>query len=106
MYNVKRVIGMAVSLCLGLILTSGPLCPEASAAAKEAKIGFALSMTGGAAAYGATQKKGAELAVDQINAAAGAEGTQDRCHFRRRCQRSRNRESTSLINLSMPTKWR
>lgn len=74
MYNVKRVIGMAVSLCLGLILTSGPLCPEASAAAKEAKIGFALSMTGGAAAYGATQKKGAELAVDQINAAAGAEG--------------------------------
>ncbi len=74
MYNVKRVIGMAVSLCLGLILTSGPLCPQASAAAKEAKIGFALSMTGGAAAYGATQKKGAELAVEQINAAAGADG--------------------------------
>ena len=47
---------------------------QAVAAAKEAKIGFALSMTGGAAAYGATQKNGAQLAIDEINAAAGAEG--------------------------------
>jgi branched-chain amino acid transport system substrate-binding protein len=35
------------------------------------KMGFVFSMTGGAAAYGATQKEGAELAVEQINAAAG-----------------------------------
>jgi branched-chain amino acid transport system substrate-binding protein len=34
-------------------------------------MGFVFSMTGGAAAYGATQKEGAELAVEQINAAAG-----------------------------------
>ncbi len=47
---------------------------QAVAAAKEAKIGFALSMTGGAAAYGATQKNGAQLAIDEINAAAGADG--------------------------------
>lgn len=34
-------------------------------------MGLVFSMTGGAAAYGATQKEGAELAVEQINAAAG-----------------------------------
>lgn len=41
------------------------------ALAKEAKVGCAFSMTGGAAAYGATQKNGAQLAMEQINAAAG-----------------------------------
>ncbi len=40
--------------------------------AETIKIGFVFSMTGGAAAYGATQKEGAALAVEQINAAAGA----------------------------------
>jgi len=39
--------------------------------AETIKMGFVFSMTGGAAAYGATQKEGAELAVQQINAAAG-----------------------------------
>jgi len=39
--------------------------------AETIKMGFVFSMTGGAAAYGATQKEGAELAVAQINAAAG-----------------------------------
>lgn len=39
--------------------------------AEAIKMGFVFSMTGGAAAYGATQKEGAELAVGQINAAAG-----------------------------------
>jgi branched-chain amino acid transport system substrate-binding protein len=38
------------------------------------KIGFVFSMTGGAAVYGASQKEGAQLAVDQINAAAGSSG--------------------------------
>lgn len=47
---------------------------SAHAAAVEAKIGFALSMTGAAAAYGSTQKNGAQLAVDEINAAVGNEG--------------------------------
>jgi len=74
MDNIKRFIGIAVSFCLGLLVSSGPLCPQSFAAMKEAKIGFALSMTGGAAAYGATQKKGAQLAVDEINAAAGMSG--------------------------------
>jgi branched-chain amino acid transport system substrate-binding protein len=41
-------------------------------AADSLKMGFVFSMTGGAAAYGATQKEGADLAVQQINAAAGS----------------------------------
>jgi branched-chain amino acid transport system substrate-binding protein len=40
--------------------------------ADKIKIGFVFSMTGGAASYGVSQKEGAQLAVDQINAAAGS----------------------------------
>lgn len=79
--KVKRFINMTATLCLGLLLVGGTFCPAASAAAKEVKIGFALSMTGGAAAYGATQKKGAQLAVDEINAAAGANGLKIKAIF-------------------------
>lgn len=81
MNNVKRFIGVTVTLCLGLMLVSGPFCVEASAAQKEVKIGFVFSMTGGAAPYGATQKKGAQLAVDQINAAAGTNGLKIKAIF-------------------------
>ncbi len=70
MHNVQRRVGMTFSLCMALIFISG----QVFAAAKEVKIGFALSMTGGGAAYGATQKNGIQLAVDEINAAAGSEG--------------------------------
>ena len=41
---------------------------SASAAERTVKIGAALSMTGPAAAYGATQKNGFLLAIDEINA--------------------------------------
>jgi branched-chain amino acid transport system substrate-binding protein len=70
MHNVQRRVGITFSLCMALIFISG----QVFAAAKEVKIGFALSMTGGGAAYGATQKNGIQLAVDEINAAAGSEG--------------------------------
>lgn len=40
--------------------------------ADKIKMGFVFSMTGGAASYGVSQKEGAQLAVDQINAAAGS----------------------------------
>ena len=44
-------------------LTAGPaLCAE------KFKVGIVFSMTGGAAAYGASQKEGAQLAIEQINA--------------------------------------
>ena len=46
------------------------ICNSVPAAEKEAKIGFAFSMTGGSAAYGDTQKKGAQLAIDEVNAKA------------------------------------
>ncbi len=62
----------AIVLALALGLTG--ICSRAPAAPKEAKIGFALSMTGAAAAYGETQKNGAQLAIDEINARAGKNG--------------------------------
>jgi branched-chain amino acid transport system substrate-binding protein len=63
--------GLSVASMAVLVLCGSA---PAIAAGKEAKIGLALSMTGGAAAYGATQKNGVQLAVDEINAAAGADG--------------------------------
>ena len=75
MRNIHYHSGLIASLCVALIFISGQMCTTVFAAAQEAKIGLSLSMTGGAAAYGATQKRGAELAADEINAAAGANGT-------------------------------
>ncbi|MGA2402749.1 MAG: ABC transporter substrate-binding protein [Syntrophobacteraceae bacterium] len=68
--NLKRP-----SLALALVLGLTWICSGAPAAAKEAKLGFAFSMTGAAAAYGETQKKGALLAIDEINAQAAHDGT-------------------------------
>ncbi|SPF38192.1 Amino acid/amide ABC transporter substrate-binding protein, HAAT family [Syntrophobacter sp. SbD1] len=65
----KRVFA-ALALILGLT----GIYSSAQASPKEAKIGFAFSMTGGAAAYGDMQKKGVQLAVDEINAQAGQDG--------------------------------
>jgi branched-chain amino acid transport system substrate-binding protein len=59
----RATVALAAALICGIT--------PAMAAGKEARIGFALSMTGGAAAYGATQKNGAQLAIDELNAAAG-----------------------------------
>jgi branched-chain amino acid transport system substrate-binding protein len=74
MNHVKRPIGILTTFFLALVLMFGQLCTKAFATSKEMKIGFVLSMTGSAAAYGATQKKGAELAVEEINSAAGSTG--------------------------------
>jgi branched-chain amino acid transport system substrate-binding protein len=65
-FSVLAITMLALVLALGTV--------PGFAAGKEAKIGFAFSMTAGAAAYGATQKNGAQLAIDEINAAAGADG--------------------------------
>ncbi|PIP36284.1 MAG: ABC transporter substrate-binding protein [Desulfobacterales bacterium CG07_land_8_20_14_0_80_52_14] len=57
----------SVVALLALALTAGPaLC------AGKLKIGIVFSMTGGAAAYGVSQKEGAQLAIEQVNAAAGS----------------------------------
>ncbi len=63
-----------VSAALVLVLGLTWVCCGAPAAAEEAKVGFALSMTGAAAAYGETQKYGALLAVDEINSQAAKDG--------------------------------
>lgn len=70
----KRLFQVGASVVATVSLTLALHGASAFAAGKEAKIGFALSMTGGAAAYGATQKNGAQMAIDEINAAAGADG--------------------------------
>jgi branched-chain amino acid transport system substrate-binding protein len=54
---------------ISVFLLSAIATPAFSAAIK---MGFVFSMTGGSAVYGASQKEGARLAVDQINAAAGS----------------------------------
>ena len=65
-------MGVLALSIISLAMTLGT--PPAAAATKEVRIGFAFSMTGGAAAYGATQKNGAQLAIDEINATAGQDG--------------------------------
>ncbi|MFA5904331.1 MAG: ABC transporter substrate-binding protein [Desulfobacula sp.] len=70
----KSHIWMGISVLMSLMLVLAVQAGVATAAGKEAKIGLAFSMTGAAAGYGATQKNGVQLAVDEINAAAGADG--------------------------------
>lgn len=71
----QKYFGIIKALVITLSLTlAASVSLAQTAQAKEAKIGFAFSMTGGAAAYGATQKNGAQLALDEINAKAGADG--------------------------------
>lgn len=65
--SVRTMIGVVAILFLLVTISTPAYCAGI-------KIGFVFSMTGGAAVYGASQKEGAQLAVDQINAAAGSSG--------------------------------
>jgi branched-chain amino acid transport system substrate-binding protein len=72
---------LALSLCVALLAACAPAtqaptpttapAPTAAAGASAlsgtAKLGFVFSMTGAGAVYGATQKNGAQLAIDEIN---------------------------------------
>jgi branched-chain amino acid transport system substrate-binding protein len=73
MLNFKRIVVICIAALVGMTLLPFTGMDAAVAAGKEAKIGLAFSMTGAAAGYGATQKNGVQLAVDEINAAAGAD---------------------------------
>jgi branched-chain amino acid transport system substrate-binding protein len=66
----RSIVGVALMTVFAMAAVGVP----AYGAGKEVKLGFALSMTGGAAVYGETQKNGAQLAIDEINAAAGQGG--------------------------------
>ena len=65
--GLERVIAIAV---VGLVASFG----IAQAQSKPIKIGQIIAMTGEAAESGKYHKQGAELAVDQINAAGGIKG--------------------------------
>jgi branched-chain amino acid transport system substrate-binding protein len=67
--SARILIGVVTSLFLFAAIA-------APASAASIKIGLVFSMTGGAAVYGTSQKEGAGLAIDQINAAAGSSGLQ------------------------------
>jgi len=58
MSTVRRALVVLLSMCVGV----------AQAADATARIGAALSLTGDAAVYGATQKNGILLAVDEVKA--------------------------------------
>ncbi len=62
--SVRTLIGVVTILFLLAAFATPAL-------AGDIKVGFVFSMTGGAAVYGASQKEGANLAIEQINAAAG-----------------------------------
>ncbi|HLZ71904.1 MAG TPA: ABC transporter substrate-binding protein [Dehalococcoidia bacterium] len=54
--------------------TAAGTAAAASGATKTVKLGAAFSLTGAAAQYGVTQKNGAQLAVEEINAAGTVPG--------------------------------
>jgi branched-chain amino acid transport system substrate-binding protein len=65
-------------LCLALIsLVMAP----AALAAKTVKVGFVYIMSGPFSTYGQFAKQGAELAVDEINAAGGINGHTVEAYF-------------------------
>jgi branched-chain amino acid transport system substrate-binding protein len=66
----KRFSYLLFAAAVAAAVTAAAVNPAFSA--DKIKMGFVFSMTGGAAVYGASQKEGAQLAVDQINAAAGS----------------------------------
>src|SRR5207248_10486769 len=68
---VTAVIAVLLAACGGTPSTQ----PSASTGPKaDIKVGLAISLTGAANIYGPSQQNGAKLALDQINAAGGADG--------------------------------
>lgn len=77
----KRILALAMALALTLGLLAGcaggakpgnSSTPSASGGITPFKLGGTGPLTGGAAIYGNAAKNGAQLAVDEINAAGGA----------------------------------
>ena len=105
MHKIKRSMWMGIVVLASFtILLTGP-ADFAAAAGKEAKIGLAFSMTGAAAGYGATQKNGVQLAVDEINAISGADGLKLIPIFDDDAS-TPSRASMCSISSSMPIKFR
>jgi branched-chain amino acid transport system substrate-binding protein len=65
---------MRLQHCLGLALAVAASAPLAAQAEDTIKIGFPIPLSGPTAVYGKPILAGAELAVQQINAAGGVLG--------------------------------
>ncbi len=72
-FAIGAVVAVLVAACGGnpppATQSSGSAAPQA-----DIKVGLAISLTGTANVYGPAQQKGAQLAVEQINAAGGING--------------------------------
>src|SRR6202142_1345484 len=65
---------MRLRHCLGLALAAAASMPFAARAADTIKIGFPMPLSGPTAVYGEPILKGAQMAVDEINAKGGVLG--------------------------------
>src|SRR5579864_8039014 len=65
---------MQLRHCLGLALAAAASMPLAARAADTIKIGFPMPLSGPTAVYGEPILKGAQMAVDEINAKGGVLG--------------------------------
>ncbi len=68
----KKIISFALTVVLAMSCLTG--CGGADNAGDVFKIGASGPLTGGAAAYGDAVNKGAQIAVEEINAAGGING--------------------------------
>jgi branched-chain amino acid transport system substrate-binding protein len=70
-----RLFAAVAAVALVVSCGGGTVTPTSSAGPKaDIKVGLAISLTGAANIYGPAQRSGAQLAVDQINAAGGVNG--------------------------------
>ena len=67
------IASVALLAACGEVSTSGSNT-TGNEIGKELKVGFNFEKTGEVAAYGSAEQKGAQLAVDEINAKGGADG--------------------------------
>src|SRR5580704_13337639 len=68
--------------CLGLVAAAAASMPFAALAADTIKIGFPIPLSGPTAVYGEPILKGAQMAVDEINAKGGVLGKKLELLFR------------------------
>ncbi len=85
---------LAIVLIALLFCPSG--CKKEEPQAKEIKIGAILPLTGSAAPYGENAKRGIELALTEINAAGGIQGSRIRVLFED--SRTDPKEAVSALN--------
>ena len=67
----KKMLSIIMALVLVVALFAGCASDEAAEGGNTLKIGFIGPLTGGAAVYGTAGKRGAEIAVKEINAKGG-----------------------------------